>query len=104
MKIETRPSVGCGFSWWLVLRYGPKHEFIDLLPHDFPSLDEAKRDELVEASAQKLQAQLRPILLAEDGDASMLTKSQHTGALEEGEECWTELEAAEDFVGDGDAD
>lgn len=68
LQLETRPSVGTGFSWWVVLRY-KSHEFIDLLPHDFPALDDAKRDELVEASARKLQAQLRPILLAEDGDA-----------------------------------
>lgn len=66
-QVETRPSVGTGFSWWTVLRY-KTHEFIDLLPHDFPALEQEKRDELVEVSARKLKAQLAPILRAEDGE------------------------------------
>lgn len=65
-QVETRPSVSTGFSWWAVLKYRD-HEFIDLLPHDFPALDEAKRDAAVEESVAKLKARLAPILWAEDG-------------------------------------
>jgi hypothetical protein len=65
-SVETRPSPISGHAWWAVLRYGTTHVFEELLPFELPSLPGDERDAAVLRAAHRLQAQLAPVLMAED--------------------------------------
>jgi hypothetical protein len=65
VTIETRPSSFTGFAWWVVLTY-KHHRFEEMLPFETAGMDDDKRDAAVAKVLPRLQAQLRPILEAED--------------------------------------
>jgi hypothetical protein len=52
----------------LVLEY-KEHKFEEPLPADFMTMDEASRNLATLPIAERLRQKLRPILLAEDGEA-----------------------------------
>lgn len=64
--IETRPSVINGFSWWATLKYR-NFVYDELLPQDLPAMDEAQRDKVIAVAAERLRAQLKPVIEMEDG-------------------------------------
>lgn len=70
LEIEMRPSTLTGISWWCVLRYKDKC-FDELLPQSWGELTEEARDVKMAEVANRLQSQLRPILLAEDGKSRL---------------------------------
>lgn len=65
LEIEMRPSTFTGISWWCVLRYKDK-AFDELLPTEWGTFTDEARDIKMAEVANRLQSQLRPILLAED--------------------------------------
>lgn len=65
LEIEMRPSPLTGISWWAQLLY-KHHKFDELLPANWGALTDEARDQKYAEVAQRLQSQLRPILLAED--------------------------------------
>jgi hypothetical protein len=67
LEIETRPSNFTGYAYWAVLSY-KEHRFEELLPQDIGAKEEAEFNRYVEQAATRLKAQLRPIIMAEDGE------------------------------------
>lgn len=65
LDLEMRPSTITGISWWAMLKY-KHHVFDELLPLQWGELSEEARDVKMAEVANRLQSQLRPILLAED--------------------------------------
>lgn len=67
MAIETRPSPLTGIGWWVVLAY-KEHHFEEMLPPDFPAMDETMRNLTILPVAERLRLKLKPILEAEDAN------------------------------------
>jgi hypothetical protein len=68
-SIETRPSVFSGHCWMAVLTYKGQ-EWTELLPYDIPHIldtDPKRGDAIVDEALEKLRQQIRPVLMAEDG-------------------------------------
>ena len=63
--IESRPSSINGLQFWAVLSY-KEHKFSLPLPMDFIGMDEVGQNLALAPVAEKLRAQLAPILIAED--------------------------------------
>lgn len=63
--IESRPSSINGIQFWAVLSY-KEHNFSLPLPVDFMGMDEIGQNLAMAPVAEKLRAQLAPILIAED--------------------------------------